>query len=43
VNSVDQAHDRVTKAREDLYAQVLKIESMIGRDVADMLRQQVPK
>jgi len=39
VNSVDQAHDRVTKAREDLYAQVLKIESMIGRDVADMLRQ----
>jgi len=37
VNSVDQAHARVTKAREDLYAQALKIESMIGRDVVDML------
>ena len=39
VNSVDQAHVRVTKAKEDLYVQVLKIESMIGRDVADMLSQ----
>jgi len=39
VNSVSQAHDKVTKAREDLYVQVLKIESMIGRDVVDMLRQ----
>ena len=38
-NSTDQAHDKVTKAKEDLYVQVLKIESMIGRDVADMLSQ----
>jgi len=39
VNSVAQAHARVTKAKEDLYVQVLKIESMIGRDVAGMLSQ----
>jgi hypothetical protein len=37
VNSVDQAHVRVAKAKEDLYVQVLKIESMIGRNVADVL------
>jgi hypothetical protein len=39
VNSTNQAYDKVTKAKEDLYVQVLKIESMIGRDVADILSQ----
>ena len=43
VNSVDQAHTRVTKAREDLYVHVLKIESLIGRDVVGLLTQALPK